>query len=305
MPAKTGTKTSSGSRRQALGKGLSALLPEKPPRAAGSARPHAETRETVQRLPIDSIEPNPYQPRRIFNKESIEELAQSIRIDGLIQPIMVRPRGDGYLLVVGERRLRAAKIAGFTEIPAIVTDIEADRILEVTLVENIQREDLNPIEVALAMRTMIDQLGLSHEMLAERTGKNRTTITNLLRLLRLPKDIQQLVAERRLSMGHARAILGVDEPQHQRSVAEKAVAQGLSVRQVERTVRLLSEPHGEKDGKATIDPNIAAAIEEMERVLGTRVKLVARGEKRGRIEIEYYSGEDLDRIYEVIVGEAD
>ena len=306
MPAKTITKTSSGSRRQALGKGLSALLPEKPPPMASSSRPQeADARESVQRLPIDSIEPNPYQPRRIFNKESIEELAQSIRVDGLIQPIVVRPRGDGYLLVVGERRLRAAKIAGFTEIPAIVTDIEADRILEVTLVENIQREDLNPIEVALAMRTMIDQLGLSHEMLAERTGKNRTTITNLLRLLRLPKDIQQLVAERRLSMGHARAILGVDEPQHQRSVAEKAVAQGLSVRQVERTVRRLSEPHGEKDGKATIDPNIAAAIEEMERVLGTRVKLVARGEKRGRIEIEYYSGEDLDRIYEVIVGEAD
>ena len=272
---------------------------------AAAGRKKQTHENPCKRLPIDSIEPNPYQPRRIFNKESIEELAQSIRVDGLIQPIVVRPRGDGYLLVVGERRLRAAKIAGFTEIPAIVTDIEADRILEVTLVENIQREDLNPIEVALAMRTMIDELGLSHEMLAERTGKNRTTITNLLRLLRLPKDIQQLVAERRLSMGHARAILGVDEPQHQRSVAEKAVAQGLSVRQVERTVRRLSEPQGEKDGKAGIDPNIAAAIEEMERVLGTRVKLVARGEKRGRIEIEYYSGEDLDRIYEVIVGQAD
>ena len=292
MPAKR--------KRQALGKGLGALLPERPER---TTLPE-DASESVQRLPIDSIEPNPYQPRRIFNKESIEELAQSIRVDGLIQPIVVRPRGDGYLLVVGERRLRAAKIAGLTNIPSIVQDIEADRILEVTLVENIQREDLNPIEVALAMRTMIDELGLSHEMLAERTGKNRTTVTNLLRLLRLPKDIQQLVAERRLSMGHARAILGVDDPQRQQSVAEKAVAQGLSVRQVERTVRRLSDGQRKTDGSPVIDPNVAAAIEEMERVLGTRVKLVSKGENRGRIEIEYYSADDLDRIYGTIVGEA-
>ena len=305
MPAKTDTKTAPP-RRQALGRGLDALLPQRPTPTPDIEPERADKLGSVSRLPIDSIEPNPYQPRRTFNKESIEELAQSIRVDGLIQPIVVRPRGDdGYLLVVGERRLRAAKIAGLTDIPAIVQDIAADRILEVTLVENIQREDLNPIEIALALRTMSEELGLSHEMLAERTGKSRTTITNLLRLLRLPKDIQQLVAERRLSMGHARAILGVDEPQHQRSIAEKVVAQGLSVRQVERTVRRLSEPQGEKDGKSAIDPNIAAAIEEMERVLGTRVKLVTRGEKRGRIEIEYYSGEDLDRIYEAIVGAAD
>ena len=301
MPAKTRTRTSSGPRRQALGKGLAALFPQK---TAGQGS-DSGGQESVQRLPINSIEPNPYQPRRIFNKESIEELAQSIRVDGLIQPIVVRPQGDGYLLVVGERRLRAAKVAGLTEIPGIVQDIKADRILEITLVENIQREDLNPIEVALALRMMVEELGLSHEMLAERTGKNRTTITNLLRLLRLPKDIQQLVAERRLSMGHARAILGIDEAQDQRSVAEKAVAQGLSVRQVERTVRRLSEPQRKKDGKAAIDPNIAAAIEEMEQALGTRVKLVARGKNRGRIEIEYYSSDDLDRIYEVIVGEGD
>ncbi len=301
MPAKTTTRTSPGPRRRALGKGLSALLGPKP---AGQGR-DSGGQELVQRLPIDSIEPNPYQPRRIFNKESIKELAQSIRVDGLIQPIVVRPQGDGYLLVVGERRLRAAKVAGLTEIPGIVQDIKADRILEVTLVENIQREDLNPIEVALALRMMVEELGLSHETLAERTGKNRTTITNLLRLLRLPKDIQQLVAERRLSMGHARAILGIDEAHDQRSVAEKAVAQGLSVRQVERTVRRLSEPQRKKDGKAAIDPNIAAAIEEMEQALGTRVKLVARGKNGGRIEIEYYSSDDLDRIYQVIAGEGD
>ena len=296
MAAKTSTRTLPSPRRQALGKGLDALLS---PRRLAS--PDAE--DLVKRIPIDAIEPNPYQPRRVFNKESIEELAQSIRADGLIQPIVVKPRGEKYVLVVGERRLRAAKIAGLSEISAIVRQIEADRVLEVTLVENIQREDLNPIEVALALRTMVDELGLSHEMLAERTGKNRTTITNLLRLLRLPKDIQQLVAERRLTMGHARAILGMDEPRDQRAVAERAVAQGLSVRQVERTVRRISEPQRGQGSRTSIDPNMAAAIEEMEQLLRTRVKIVTRGPNRGKIEIEYTSSDDLDRIYEVIVGE--
>ena len=266
-----------------------------------SDEPVAAGSELVQKLAIDLIEPNPYQPRRVFGQEAIEELAQSIRVDGLIQPIIVRRNGSRYSLVVGERRWRAARLAGLGHIPAIVQDIPQDRVLEVTLVENIQREDLNPIEIALALNRMIQELGLSHETLASRTGKNRTTVTNLLRLLRLPKDIQELVAEKRLSMGHARAILGLEDAQQQRAVAEKTAAQGLSVRQVERLVRKMLRP-ANPERKDPIDPNVAAAVEEMERALGTKVRLVPQGENKGQLEIEYYSAEDLDRIYEVIVG---
>ena len=297
MQAKTDT---SSSPRKALGRGLSALLPERPAPIASDESVAAGS-ELVQKLPLDLIEPNPYQPRRVFGQEAIEELAQSIRVDGLIQPIVVRRNGPRYSLVVGERRWRAARLAGLDHIPAIVQDIPQDRVLEVTLVENIQREDLNPIEIALALNRMIQELGLSHETLASRTGKNRTTVTNLLRLLRLPKDIQELVAEKRLSMGHARAILGLEDAQQQRAVAEKAAAQGLSVRQVERLVRKMLRP-SDQALEDPIDPNVAAAVEEMERALGTKVRLVPQGDSKGQLEIEYYSAEDLDRIYEVIVG---
>jgi ParB family chromosome partitioning protein len=285
--------------RKALGRGLSALLPDRPtPFAVPEGEPGVES---VQRLPIDGIDPNPYQPRRIFNQDAIEELAQSIRTDGLIQPIVVRRNGPRYSLVVGERRWRAARLAGLLQIPAIIQDIPQDRVLEVTLVENIQREDLNPIEVALALNRMIQELGLSHETLASRTGKNRTTITNLLRLLRLPKDIQELVAEKRISMGHARAILALENEEQQRALAEKTAAQGLSVRQVERLARKIAQPP-EVEPEKPVDPNVAAAVEELERALGTKVRLLQQGENKGRLEIEYYSAEDLDRIYEVIVG---
>ncbi len=287
------------SQRKALGRGLSALLPDRPVAVALSEdEPRAES---VQRLPIDRIDPNPYQPRRIFSQDAIEELAQSIKTDGLIQPIVVRRNGPRYSLVVGERRWRAARLAGLSQIPAIIQEIPQDRVLEVTLVENIQREDLNPIEVALALNRMIQELGLSHETLASRTGKNRTTITNLLRLLRLPKDIQELIAEKRISMGHARAILALESEDQQRALAEKTAAQGLSVRQVERIVRKMEHP-AEPEPEKTVDPNVAAAIEELERALGTRVKLVQQSDNKGRLEIEYYSEEDLDRIYEAIVG---
>jgi ParB family chromosome partitioning protein len=297
MQAKTDT---SSSPRKALGRGLSALLPERPAPIASDESVAAGS-ELVLKLAIDLIEPNPYQPRRVFGQEAIEELAQSIRVDGLIQPIVVRRNGPRYSLVVGERRWRAARLAGLDHIPAIVQDIPQDRVLEVTLVENIQREDLNPIEIALALNRMIQELGLSHETLASRTGKNRTTVTNLLRLLRLPKDIQELVAEKRLSMGHARAILGLEDAQQQRVLAEKTAAQGLSVRQVERLVRKMLRP-SDPELKDPIDPNVAAAVEEMERALGTKVRLVPQGENKGQLEIEYYSAEDLDRIYEAIVG---
>lgn len=287
--------------RKALGRGLGALLPDRA--RSDQADPSPQSEQSIHSLSVALIDPNPNQPRRVFRDTTIEELAQSIRSDGVIQPIVVRRHGDRYILVVGERRLRAAKLADLTEIPAIVRHIEQDRLLEVALIENIQREDLNPIEVATALRSMVQQLGLSHEQLAQRTGKDRTTITNLLRLLKLPKDLQHLVAERRISMGHARAILALDDEDHQRALGEKAAAQGLSVRQVERIVRDLNAPSREAESEE-IDPNVAAAIQDLEQALGTRVRLVQRGQKGGgKIEIDYYSSDDLDRIYAVIVGE--
>jgi len=289
--------------RKALGRGLGALLPE---RTVPRAKPEADSRpavDSVQSVPLSRVITNPAQPRRTFDPQAIEELAQSIRIDGVIQPIVVRPQKDRFLLVVGERRFRAARLAGLSEIPAVVKDVSDDRLLELALVENIQREDLNPIEVATALRTMATELDLSHEELAERTGKDRSTVTNTLRLLRLPRDIQQLVAEKRLSMGHARAILALDDREQQRALAEKAAAQGLSVRQVERTVKELNDPSQSKGEDTPLDPNVLAAIDRMEEVLGTKVRLSQRGRTGGKIEIEYYSADDLDRIYTTIVGD--
>jgi ParB family chromosome partitioning protein len=287
--------------RRALGKGLTALLPTRPTTPPPAELPHPG--EEVTQLPIDSIAANPLQPRRIFHTERMEELAQSIRSNGIIQPLVVRRHGEQYQLVAGERRWRAAKIAGLTRIPAVIQDIPDDRLLEITLIENIQREDLNPIETALAFDRLTRELQLNHEEIGRRTGKDRSTITNLIRLLQLPPDIQQLIAERRLSAGNARCLLTLPTPELQREVAEKAVAQGWSVRQVERLTQRLTEDRKPKTvDEAQADPNVKAAIQELERVLGTKVRITERARQKGRIEIDYYSPEDLDRIYSVIVG---
>lgn len=288
--------------RKALGKGLSALLGPKP--AQLPERPEArEAPEEVLQVPVDQIDPNPLQSRTVFQAERLQELAQSIQANGVIQPLVTRRRGGRYQLVAGERRWRAAKLAGLAKIPVIVQELSDEQLLEVTLIENIQREDLTPIEVAHAFERLVRDLGLSHEEIARRTGKDRSTITNMLRLLRLPADLQQLLSEHRLSMGHARAILGLPTPELQRQVAEKASAQGLSVRQVERLIQRMTLSREPKSVDEVLeDPNVKAAVQELERVLGTRVRIVPKSEQRGRIEIEYYSPEDLNRIYEVIAG---
>lgn len=287
------SKPSEGPRR-ALGKGLTALLP------ARSEVPAAAEPSTPSHIRIDEIDANPVQPRRVFEPDRLQELANSIRALGIIQPIVVRPAGSRYQLVAGERRWRAAKLAGLETIPAVVKEIEDDRLLEITLVENIQREDLNPIETALAFDRLAHELNLSHEQIGERTGKDRSTITNLLRLLQLPPDLQALVASRRLSQGHARCLLGIPA-ELQREVAEKVVAQGLSVRQVEGLTQRMTETRKAKSPKeVTLDPNVKAAIETLERVLSTKVRIVEKSNNSGKIEIEYYSAEDLDRIYSAI-----
>ena len=284
-------------RRKALGKGLSALLPRKPlPMPTEPAAPGAR----VVSVPILQIEPNPLQPRITFDPGRLQELANSIETNGVIQPILIRRKGTHFELIAGERRLRAAKLAGLSAVPAIVQDYADDRVLEIALIENIQREDLNPIETAQALERLGREMNLSHEEIANRTGKDRTTITNMIRLLRLPSDVQLLVAERRLSMGHARAILGLAKPELQTQVAEKATAQGFSVRQVERLVKRINEPR-EPSETPLQDPNIRAAIGDLETALGTRVRIVEKSDQRGRIEIEYYSQEDLQRVYELIL----
>jgi ParB family transcriptional regulator, chromosome partitioning protein len=299
--------TKSPDQRKALGKGLSALLPNRP------AKPDSTTPEVhssppsdaVQRLAIDAIEPNPLQPRSVFVSERLGDLAQSIRANGIIQPLIVRRVESRYQLVAGERRWRAARMAGLTEVPVVVQDFATERLLEVALIENIQREDLNPIEVAQALDRLAREYSLSHEDIGQRTGKDRTTVTNLIRLLRLPADIQLLVAEHRLSMGHARAILGLPSEPLQKDVAQRAAAEGLSVRQVERMIQTLTSKREaapvERTSEPAFDPNVAAATRELEATLGTRVKIVPQTATRGRIEIEYFSADDLDRIYNLIV----
>jgi ParB family transcriptional regulator, chromosome partitioning protein len=289
--------------RRVLGKGLSALLPQ---RSAGVAPPQLapETGPRIASILIADIHPNPLQPRTVFDAAHLQELSNSIETHGIIQPLLVRRKGASFELIAGERRLRAAKLAGLVEVPAIIQDYADDRILEIALIENIQREDLNPMETAQALDRLHTEMNLSHEEIAARTGKDRTTITNLIRLLRLPQAVQLLVAERRLSMGHARAILGLTSPDLQLQMAEKAAAQGFSVRQVERLVKKINEPREPSDAPLQ-DPNIKAAIGALEAALGTRVRIVEKSNQQGRIEIEYYSQGELERLYDWIVSTKD
>jgi ParB family chromosome partitioning protein len=255
-------------------------------------------------LPLDQVLPNENQPRSVFHPEKLFELSESIKANGILQPLLVRRKGSQFEIVAGERRWRAAKMAGLETIPAVVQDIADDNVLTLALIENIQRDDLNAIETANAYDRLHRELNLTHDEIGRRTGKDRSSISNSLRLLKLPDDLQQMITENRLSMGHARAILGLPTEQLQRTAAEKVVAQGLSVRNTERLVAKMMEPREpNQDTTVKIDANVAAAEEQMQRVLGTRVRIVAKNEKRGRIEIEYYSPEELDRLYNQIVGE--
>jgi ParB family chromosome partitioning protein len=293
--------------RKVLGKGLNALLSTRTQAPAAQEPPELAkptAAETTESVAIDAIERNPLQPRRVFEQARLEELAQSIRANGIVQPLVVRRVGNKLELVAGERRLRAAKLAGLEQVPIVVRNIPDDRLLEITLIENIQREDLNPIETAIAFDRLGKELNLNAEEVGVRTGKDRSTVLNFTRLLQLPSDLQQLVAERRLSHGHARALLTLSNVEVQREVAEKAVGQGWSVRQTERvTQKLVTARQPKRVDEVAMDPNVKAALMELQRVLGTRVRIIEKPRKGGRIEIEYYSSEDLDRIYSTIVGD--
>ena len=301
--------TATDKQRKALGRGLSALLPARGGSSSGSpaaaVAPSKEPAASPSRLPIASIHPNPMQPRTIFQQDRLEELAASIRANGIIQPLIVRKHGDTYQIVAGERRWRAAQLAGVMEVPVVIQEVADPQMLELALIENIQREDLNPIETAHAYERLNRELGLSHEEIGRQTGKDRTSIVNTIRLLKLPQEVQGLLSAQKLNMGHARAVLGLPTAELQIQVAEKAAAQGMSVRQVEALVQhLTSERHeaGSSKRETKTDPNVKAAAEALERALGTRVRIVELSRDRGRIEIEYYSQAELERLYEHILG---
>jgi ParB family chromosome partitioning protein len=291
--------------RKVLGKGLNALLSTRTQAQTAALPPPVETAEPAdaQLVAIDAIDPNPLQPRRVFDATALAELAQSIEANGIVQPLVVRRAGERYQLVAGERRLRAAKLSGLERVPVVVRDIPDDRLLEITLIENIQREDLNPIETAVAFDRLGQELNLTAEQVGMRTGKDRSTILNLTRLLQLPPDLQEMVADRRLSQGHARSLLSLPTVDLQREVARRAVVHAWSVRETERVTQKMIEGRRTKDvDEVQSDPNVKAAIEELERALGTKVRIIEKPRRGGRIEIDYYSQEDLDRIYGVIVG---
>jgi len=283
-------------KKPALGKGLSSLLPARP---AGDVAQSPGPVAPITELPVGEIRLNPAQPRREFREQQLNELADSIRHDGVIQPLVVRQVGNEYQLVAGERRLRAAKLAGLQSVPVAVQTIPDERLLEIALIENIQREDLHPIELAEAFEKMSSSLGLNHEEIGRRTGKDRATVTNAIRLLQLSPDLQQLVASRQLSPGHARALLRVTPERKQREMAQQAIAEGWTVRMIEQVTQptsLIKKDERREPGIPP-DPNLTAATADLERSLGTRVRINQRSKGQGKIEIEFYDLDDLNRIY--------
>ena len=277
--------------RQVLGKGLGALIPEKPSLEA------LEGKKIFSICGIEEIKPNPFQPRKFFSDEQLQKLVESIQTKGILQPLVVRSKGSGFELIAGERRWRAAQKAGMKEVPVIIKDVSESELLELSLIENIQRENLNPIEEGEAFKRLIDHFRLTQEEISKQVGKDRTTITNALRLLKLPQDIKQSLAEGAISMGHARAFLSLDGPEKQRLALKKVLAGGLSVRQAENLVKRLQQKSSPALPKKSQewDP----LVDELQRALGTKVKIVTRG-KRGKIEIEFYSHDELDRIIDLL-----
>jgi ParB family chromosome partitioning protein len=276
---------------------LSALI-------SSAAEPKAETINEINgsRVSIDLIAPSPLQPRRSFDEAKIEELAASIRNQGIIQPLVVRRKDDRYELIAGERRWRAAMKAGLIELPVVIRDASDNEVLQLALVENLQREDLNPIEEASGYRRLQEEFHWSQEEMADKVGKSRPAIANSLRLLALPDEVQQEISRGNLPAGQARALLGLHTEALMISTCREVIAKGLSTRETEKLVRYLVT--GRRRRRATlIDPNLRTVVENLQRALGTRVRLLPRARStKGKIEVEYYSLSDLERIIETITG---
>jgi ParB family transcriptional regulator, chromosome partitioning protein len=282
--------------KKGLGRGLGALIP-------GASEPRLETDGGALsvRVEVDRITPSPFQPRRTFDEAKIDELAASIRNQGIIQPLVVRRKGDGYELIAGERRWRAAMRAGLTQVPIVVRDASDHEALQLALVENLQREDLNPIEEANGYRRLQEEFQWSQEEMAEKVGKSRPAIANSMRLLSLPTEVQQEVSSGNLPAGQARALLGLHSEPLILSAYREVLAKGLSTRETEKLVRHLLLGRRRRRQVPLIDPDLRSIVEELQRLLGTRVRLLPKARSaRGKIEIEYYSLPDLDRIIQTI-----
>ena len=290
-----------------LGKGLDALIPSGINEKSVSSNKKKENDSTEKQsgetiVNITKVEPNREQPRKKFDEEALQELSDSIKEYGILQPLLVKKIGDTYQIIAGERRWRAAKLAGLKEVPVIIREYDKQQSVEIALIENVQRADLNPIEEAFAYQQLMQEFGLKQEEIAARVSKNRATITNSIRLLKLAETVQGLLIDGQISSGHARALLGIEDPVQQEKLAKDIVEKGLSVREVEKLVKLLSKPPKEKKEKEERDMSfIFQDLEErMKGIMGTKVMIHQKDKNKGRIEIEYYSPSELERIVELI-----
>jgi ParB family chromosome partitioning protein len=287
--------------RQALGRGLESLIPLQGD--PDQSVPHPDTASTVG---IDRIVPNPFQPRQDFDPQELEELASSVLEKGIIQPILVRPKSDGqFEVVAGERRWRAAKLAGLAQVPVVIRTMEDAESLEIAIIENVQRSDLNPVEEALAYQQLISEFSLTQEDVAQKVGKNRSSVSNTLRLLKLPQGVLNKVRDGRLSEGHARALLSIEDIDVMERLADKILRDNLSVRETEKIAGgIKSGPEESKPVKTKKpdfkDPHTRHLEDELKRKLGTQVKVSPKSASKGKIEIDYYSLEDLDRIISIL-----
>ncbi len=293
----------SAKQKNALGRGLGALLNDSSAAPSSELMRKREARPGISEVALEAIEVNPFQPRTDFDRAALEELAQSIKTQGIIQPITVRKLTENnYQLITGERRLQAAKLAGLKALPAFVRTANDQQMLEMAIIENIQRENLNAIEIALSYQRLMSECNLKQEEMADRVGKNRSTVTNYLRLLKLPPDVQAAIRDKKISMGHARAIIGLENAEAQLAVCRKIIKEDLSVRKVEELVKQLSGVATQKEARATPgqDPALYTLQTKLSSHFGTKVVLTADSKNKGMIKIPFASAQDLNRLLEIL-----
>lgn len=295
-------------KKKGLGKGLDSLIPDNrgtktiESESQPKSEPESETNSGKQMMKINIVEPNREQPRKKFEEDGLLELADSIRQFGILQPLLVRKRKDYYEIIAGERRWRAAKIAGLKEIPVIIKDYTEQEIVEIGLIENIQRENLNPIEEAMAFKRLLEEFNLKQDEVAERVSKSRAAVTNSMRLLKLNENVQQMIIDDMITTGHARALLAIDDKEQQYILANKIFDEKLSVRETEKLIKDIKNPKKSKEKKTVENAFIFKSFEDkMKEVIGTKVSIASKGNGKGKIEIEYYSDSELERVFDMIM----
>lgn len=293
-------------KKKGLGKGLDSLIPDKPIKAAmtNTSNPSEDNKPSSgeRMMKINMVEPNREQPRKNFEEDALLELADSIKQFGVLQPLLVRKRKDYYEIIAGERRWRAAKIAGVKEVPVIVKDYTEQEIVEISLIENIQRENLNPIEEAMAFKKLLEEFNLKQDEVAERVSKSRTAVTNSMRLLKLDEKVQQMIIDDMISTGHARALLAIDDYEQQYMLANKIFDEKLSVRETEKLIKEIKNPKKPKEKKIIENQFIYTDLaDKLKEVMGTKVSIASKGKGKGKIEIEYYSDSELERVFDLMM----